>query len=70
MIKKSVKNKEEKQIVSLTNGSKIEIQWWSKDKKFLSGKVIGSSFNTSIYIPVSYIWTNTIRPSKRKIIVM
>lgn len=55
-----------KQIVLLGNGSRLEVSDWSRDKKYVSGRILDTTPPITVYVPVTYLASNIVKPAKKK----
>ena len=57
---------EEREILSLGNGSRVEVSVWAKDKKSFYGRVLDINPSIFVYLPISYLATNVVKTPKKK----
>lgn len=58
-----------KEVVLLGNGTSVEVSLWTRDRKYFHGQVSNSSPTIYVYLPVSYLASNIVKPklnNKRK----
>jgi hypothetical protein len=58
-MQQKINQQEPKQYFKLKNGTRIEVTMWSKDKKYIFGKVADVPSTISMYIPITYLAGNT-----------
>ena len=52
---KEIQPAEEKEVLFLGNGSRVEVSVWDKDKKSFYGRVLNVNPPIFVYMPVSYL---------------